>query len=108
MKCKVSQIWRFYVDNIGNSSETHKFLLNGGENADPFYSIDWNEVGVLVAGGDNEMHFLTEVAKGDFIDELHVRMDDCDVNCIRWNPVFTHQFATCDDEGVVKVWELVI
>ena len=54
------------------------------------------------------MHFLTEVAKGDFIDELHVRLHDCDVNCIRWNPVFTNQFATCDDEGVVKVWELVI
>lgn len=62
---------------------------------------------MLVAGGDNEMHLLTEVADGEFIDELHTKLHDCDVNCIRWNPVFKNQFATCDDDGLVKVWEIV-
>ena len=53
------------------------------------------------------MHLLTEAADGEFIDELHTKLHDCDVNCIRWNPAFKNQFATCDDDGLVKVWEIV-
>lgn len=53
------------------------------------------------------MHLLTELDKGNFMDELELKLHDSDINCIRWNPVFHTQFASCGDDGLVKVWELV-
>ncbi|KAK8815120.1 hypothetical protein WA556_007154, partial [Blastocystis sp. ATCC 50177/Nand II] len=99
-------LWKEVEDNIGNSEETHKVILNGGNNDEPFYSIDWNQNGVLVAGGNNALHLLTEVGEDDFIDALEQRVHDCDVNCIRWNPAFPNEFVTCDDLGLVKVWRI--
>lgn len=33
------------------------------------------------------MHLLTELDKGNFMDELELKLHDSDINCIRWNPV---------------------
>lgn len=60
-----------------------------------------------MAGGNNTMHLLTELDKGNFMDELEMKLHDADINCIRWNPVLHTQFVSCGDDGLVKVWELV-
>lgn len=98
----------FYdIDNIGNSEDSHKVILSGCNNDEPYYSVDWNENGVIVAGGNNTMHLLSELKEGDFVDELEMVISEADVNCLRWNPVFTNQFVSCGDDGVVNVWEVV-
>ena len=95
------------IDNIGNSEDSHKVILSGCNNDEPYYSIDWNENGVIVAGGNNTMHLLSELKEGDFVNELEMVISEADVNCLRWNPVFTNQFVSCGDDGVVNVWEVV-
>lgn len=82
-------------------------ILSGCNNDEPYYSIDWNENGVIVAGGNNTMHLLTEIDPGDFMDEFEHIIGEADINCIRWNPVRRNQFVACGDDGVVSVWEIV-
>ena len=53
------------------------------------------------------MHLLTELSEGHFMDELEMKLHDSDINCIRRNPVFPTIFASCGDDGLVKVWEVV-
>lgn len=81
--------------------------MNGCNNDEPYYSIDWNENGVIVAGGNNTMHLLSECSEGDFVDEFEKEISEADVNCIRWNPVLRNQFVSCGDDGCVKIWEVV-
>ena len=59
-----------------------------------------------MAGGNNTMHFLSQLEDGSFMKEFEYRVHDADVNCIRWNPVQPTVFVTCGDDGVVKVWEI--
>ena len=86
---------------------TPKIILSDANNDEPLYSIDWNETGILAAGGNNTVHFLSQIGEGEFMHEFEEKIHDCDVNCVRWNPRDRTIFASCGDDGLVKVWELL-
>ena len=49
---------------------TPKIILSDANNDEPLYSIDWNETGILAAGGNNTVHFLSQIGEGEFMHEF--------------------------------------
>ena len=85
----------------------------------PIYTIDWNVTfnKIVTGGGDNRMA-LIQYQRGDdglgTISTEYVLKNahDGDVNCVRWNPLYQHEYAemllSAGDDGLIKIWRLTI
>ena len=64
---------------------------------------------IVSAGGDNTIVVtkLLQSSGGDLVTAEVTRTEDAheaDVNCVRWNPRLAGVFASCGDDGSVRVW----
>ena len=73
------------------------------------FDVDWCFLTNLIAtaGGDNKVKIIEETNTNEFgVSEVIDAAHDQDVNCIRWNPVKKGLFATCSDDGTIKIWKI--
>ena len=86
----------------------------------PIYGVAWSHAprGLIVAaGGDNSVRVFREMvgkagsdaskATAEFEEIASVlNAHEADVNCVRWCPTVPEIFASCGDDGLVKIWKV--
>ena len=87
-----------------------------GYHARTIYSVKWSNLNDLIATAcsDNSIHIFKEnqsrsnetITDEPYIELLHQERQahTQDVNCVDWNPSDASLFASCSDDGSVKIW----
>lgn len=117
------KIWQCYEPNnpegiptTGNDPTWKSVCTLSGYHNRPIYDVDWNhETGQIVAaGGDNKITLFSENTEtADARNEPRFEQVSSfeqahhqDVNCVKWNPVFSNMFASCSDDMNIKIWRV--
>lgn len=77
------------------------------------YSVDWSKMlpKLIVSGGaDNAIRVFQYDSESNSVTSVCVvpGAHSADVNCVRWNPKVSGVLASCGDDGVVRLWTLVV
>jgi len=83
----------------------------------PIFSIDWSHLNdkICTGSGDDSISIIerdntaasTPESEQYKITIKHEKAHSSDVNCTRWNPKYQNIFASCGDDGSIKVWKVI-
>lgn len=79
----------------------------------PIYSVDWSyfQPLIIAGGAENSIElFSFSALDGLSLEDRHQQAHESDVNCVRWNQSeeHSHLVASCGDDGLISIWQLVI
>lgn len=116
------KIWREYqpgnpegVPTI-NRDPTWKCVCTlSGYHERPVYDVSWSHSTDLIAtaSGDNCITIFKEDSSSDpnapsfSVHAQQAGAHEQDVNSVSWNPIFPNLLATCSDDKLVKIWQVL-
>jgi WD40 repeat protein len=96
--------------NSAHDEWTVNYSVHGAHRY-PIYSVDWNEDGshILSTGADDAivLYYPQESSSIFHQDYCKEKAHMGDINCVRWGhgSKYSNIFASCGDDGTVKIWE---